>query len=131
MDIPNKYRFVDDDEYFRIYTKNDIKIDELYGKVLYLGMGDLYIPRKQPDAVIKTTIVEIDPEVIALNKPKIKPDWEIICEDAYTYKPTIYYDFIVADIWYLLQPKKHMEEFRKLYESYGDKIYFLEKIFIW
>lgn len=81
-------------------TRNDIRPEEWYGSVLYLGMGACYNPLKQSDRVTRTTIVEIDQRTIDFNKDKIKSEWIVICEDAYSLEPTEKYDFIFIDIWY-------------------------------
>lgn len=99
--IHDKYLLVKPHHWDYIYKlQNNIYPEEWYGSVLYLGMGSCYAPSKQSDNVIKTTIVEIDQKTINFNKDNIKPDWVIVCDDAFTFEPTEKYDFIFADIWY-------------------------------
>lgn len=61
-----------------------------------LGIGLILEPAlKQCDAV---TVVEINPDVIALVAPKF-PKVNVVQADIRTYKPTRLYDTIYLDIW--------------------------------
>lgn len=83
-----------------IYEINNINPKEWWGSILYLGMGMCYCPLEQSDRITKTTIVEIDQRTIDFNRDIIKPEWIVICDDAYEFKPIEKYDFIFVDIWW-------------------------------
>lgn len=126
-----KYNFTDD-FWERIYLNiNRIDPNKLFGSVLYLGMGTCYIPRLQSDNVIKSTIVEIDDDVIEYNKDIIKDSWEIIKADVYDYEPEFLYDFIFIDIFYHTTEKDNMEGLIYKYINFlkeSGKIFYLDSV---
>jgi spermidine synthase len=108
-------------------VRNNIHPEEWYGSVLYLGMGTCYNPLKQSNKVTKTTIVEIDQRTIDYNKDILKPEWNIICKDAYEFEPMEKYDFIFVDIWYQ-QVEGHIvdsliEKYKKHLSKKGQILY--------
>jgi hypothetical protein len=107
-----------DDLWERAYGLNDLHPENWFGSVLYLGMGACYIPRIQSHNVTKTTIVEIDQRTIDHNQFRIKPEWVIVCEDAYKFEPTEQYDFIFVDIWYHATPINVIDELVDRYRRY-------------
>jgi spermidine synthase len=99
-------------------VRNGIFPEEWYGSVLYLGMGMCYNPLKQSDKVTKTTIVEIDKRTIDFNKDKIKSEWVIICDDAFSFEPLEKYDFIFIDIWWQQVEAKIVDDIIERYKKY-------------
>jgi len=66
-------------KYFKI---SEVDIENFYGDVLYVGMGNAYGPRKQSDKVKSTTIIEYDPYIIKKYNI-LEKNWNIIEADAY------------------------------------------------
>jgi hypothetical protein len=95
----------------------DVSIHDFYGDVLYLGMGSLWIPRKQTDKVTSTTIIEIDSEIIKQFSHHLKPDWKLINTNAWTYEPIKSYDVIFADVWHNIID---YVEVKKMFDKYKD-----------
>jgi hypothetical protein len=117
--IHDKYLHLKPFHWKPIYVvRNNIHPEEWYGSVLYLGMGRCYNPLKQSDKVTKTTIVEIDQRTIDYNVDIIKPEWNIICEDVYKFKPTEKYDFIFVDIWYEQVESEVVDNLVEQYREY-------------
>jgi spermidine synthase len=106
---------------------NGIEPDKFSGSVLYLGMGTCIIPKLQSINVNKTTIVEIDENMIKFNKDNIKEDWIIINEDAYIFNTNEKFDFIFIDIFYEQTNKENLDilidKYSKLLNENGTLIY--------
>lgn len=126
-----KYNFTDD-FWERIYLNvNRIDPNKLFGSILYLGMGTCYIPRLQSDNVIKTTIIEIDDDVIDYNKDIVENSWKVIKADVYYYEPKLLYDFIFIDIFYQKTEKDIMEALIDKYIPFlkeNGKIFYLDSV---
>lgn len=121
------------DFWSRIYCDaNKIDPTSFYGSVLYLGLGDAFLIRKQSPNVTKTVIIENDPNVIQFNYKRGVPDnWEIIEADVYEYVPTENFDIVIVDIWYEVQNKDVVADLVKRYEPYlkeNGKIIYLPTI---
>ena len=130
----HKYIKIDFETYKRIYNECQIEFEKFHGSVLYLGMGDLFVPLNQSDKVKKTTILEIDKDVIEKNKEKIKKDWIIINEDAFNFITSDKFDIIFIDIWYSKVDEDILNFIINKYLKYLknnsiDNIYYLKKIF--
>lgn len=123
--LHDHYLLPDSDYWFVMYVlSNDIHPEDWYGSVLYLGMGSCYNPLKQSDKVTRTTIVEIDQRTIDYNKDRdrLKPEWTVICDDAFTFEPAEKYDFIFVDIWYSrLEDHQIVDNLVKRYRKYLTK----------
>lgn len=104
--------------YRDIYEINNINPKEWWGSILYLGMGMCYCPLEQSDKVTKTTIVEIDQRTVDFNKDIIKPEWTVICDDAYKFEPVEKYDFIFADIWWEQVESHVVDDLVERYKRY-------------
>lgn len=128
------YLYFSEDFLREMYLKvNKIEPDKLWGSILYLGMGNSFIPRLQSDNVIKTTILEIEDYVIEYNKKNdlLKKDWIIIKGDAYTYKTNEKFDFIFIDIFYEEIDSITMNSLIRKYKeylNYGGKILYLKSV---
>lgn len=113
---------------FELVT-NKFFIDNAFGDVLIfgLGLGMIIYPLLLDETVTSITVVEIDPNVIALIKPYILANdiyrKVIINEgDVYTYEsfmdPRVnVYDFIYFDYWDRISPRTagEMEYIKNLY----------------
>lgn len=86
------------------------QMEEAFGRVLVLGLGIGYYPFivSQKSNVSEITVVEIQPEVIALFEQNILPFFprrdkiKIIKADAFSYLKTVkdgQFDYCFADIW--------------------------------
>jgi spermidine synthase len=108
MNVNNKYCFLPKETYKRVYLDvNKIDPSSFYGDVLYLGLGDAFLPEIQSKNVLTTTIVEINENLVNQKRKLIETKgWKIIQEDAYMYVPEKKYDLIFADIWYQVQEKE-------------------------
>ena len=86
-----------------------------------LGLGcALSMALKNP-YIEKITVVEISQDVINLVSPYINDSRvQIICEDAYLYKPTENYDVVWHDIWDDIC-SDNLEGMAKLHRKYGRK----------
>jgi spermidine synthase len=93
---------VRDREWLPIYKVNDITPEVFKGSVLYLGMGSCLFPRLQNESVTKTTIVELEVDVINWNRNRnyIKEEWNIINQDAFEFETEERFDMIFIDIFY-------------------------------
>lgn len=112
-------------------VRNNIHPEEWYGSVLYLGMGMCYNPLKQSDKITKTTIIEIDQRTIDFNKDKLKPEWIIICNDAFSFEPTEKYDFIFVDLWWQQVEAQIVDDLVEKYKQYlteNGQIFYLKTI---
>ena len=83
----------------RYFKKSNFDIENFYGDVLYVGMGNAYGPRNQSKNVKTTTILEKYPEIIEkFNDPS--QDWNVIQGCAYKYDfKNQKFDIIMLDIW--------------------------------
>jgi hypothetical protein len=99
----------------KYFAKSNYDIENFYGDVLYVGMGNAYGPRKQSKNVKTTTILEKYPETIEKYNDT-SYNWDIIegCAYDYDFKDKKF-DIIVLDIWafYILQ-----EEYDTLVPKY-------------
>jgi hypothetical protein len=101
------------------FEKSDINVDEFYGDVLYVGMGNAWGPRNQSSNVKTTTIIEKFPDIIEKYNIPDK-NWNIILDDAYTVDLNdTKYDIIFIDIfaWFI-----EKEEFLNLYSKYSQHL---------
>lgn len=89
MNVNNKYCFLSKETYKRVYLDvNKIDPSSFYGDVLYLGLGDAFLPEIQSKNVLTTTIVEINENLVNQKRKLIETKgWKIIQEDAYMYVP--------------------------------------------
>lgn len=129
MENEHKYIYVDQDLLKTIYDKNNITPNDFYGDVLFIGMGDLYFPKKID--VNSITIVEKYSDVIELQKSKIPKEWTIIQEDGYVFETERKYDVIMLDMWYYMITKEELNQQIKRYMKFlndGGKILYLETI---
>lgn len=108
MNKNTDYCYLSIETYKRIYIDiNNIDPSSFYGDVLYLGLGDAFLPKMQSKNVLTTTIVEINENLINRKKKLVETkEWKIIKEDAYIYVPEKKYDLIFIDIWYQVQEKE-------------------------
>ncbi len=133
MNMSNKYFFISRETYRHVYIEaNKIDPSSFYGDVLYLGLGDAFLPENQSKNVLTTTIVEIDKNLIDQKIKLIKTKgWTIIHEDVYTYVPEKKYDLIFVDIWYDVQQKETVFGLVDLYKPFvkdTGKILYLNSI---
>ena len=99
-------------------------IDKGKGHVLVLGLGMGYVPfmLSLKDEVTSITVIEKDPEIIALFNKLIYPNFnkkekiKIIQDDAFNYlskkQKEAQFDYIFADLWH--DPEDGLELFVKL-----------------
>jgi predicted O-methyltransferase YrrM len=121
--------YSNDDILKKIYS--NIPIQEFKGSVMYVGMGSAWVPRQQPSNVYRTLIIEKDKEIIDKYSHLLKPDWEVVNEDAWMFYTEEKFDFIFIDIWNNLVLDKYMVIIESLYSKYlrpGGKILFLEQL---
>lgn len=89
-----------------------------------LGLGVIAVACLKKPEVDKVTIIEIDPDVIALVGPHLKKQFgkrvEIIQESAFDYQPPkgIRYGAVWHDIWDAIC-LDNWEEYKKLHRKYG------------
>jgi predicted RNA methylase len=101
---------------------NEIKPEDFYGDVLYLGMGSCFLPKRQTDNVLSTTIIEIDQSIIESNKAITNSkQWMVVNADVYDYQPDKTYDVIVVDIWFEVQSQTTVMELVNKYKKYLKK----------
>ncbi len=99
----------------RYFEKSKWDIENFYGDVLYVGMGNAYGPRNQSKNVKTTTILEKYPEIIEkFNDPS--QDWNVIqgCAYEYDFKDQKF-DIIMLDIWAKFI---FMKEYDKIYYKF-------------
>ena len=115
----HKYIYIENKNLQNIYNRNNIFTKDFYGKVLFVGMGNLFFPKKiNVDSI---SIIEKYDSVIELNKHKTPLDWTIYKEDAYTFETTEKFDVIMLDLWYYKIPKKEMDEMIEKYQKFLEK----------
>lgn len=113
------------------FKKSEIDIENFYGDVLYVGMGNAYGPRKQSDKVESTTIIEYDPGIIEKYNI-LEKNWNIIEGDAYKVDlKEKKYDFIFVDIFVFKIPRSKynfiLNKYNKHLKKEG-KIFFTKTI---
>lgn len=124
---------VRDKEWLPIYKINDITPEVFKGSVLYLGMGSCLFPRLQNESVTKTTIVELEVDVIDWNRNRnyIKEEWIVINQDAFKFETEERFDMIFIDIFYQTTTLEVMNQlvnkYNKMLNNDG-KISYLSKI---
>lgn len=99
----NQYLNKPDTLWQNIYwIHNGVDSRDFQGQVLYLGMGNCFLPRYQSSAVTNTVIVEYAPAVIEHNHKmhNLDKNWSTVVADAWQYTPDQKFDIIVVDIWY-------------------------------
>tara|TARA_R100001443_G_C3322811_1_gene170478 strand:+ start:505 stop:942 length:438 start_codon:yes stop_codon:yes gene_type:complete len=107
----------------RYFKKSDFDIENFYGDVLYVGMGNAYGPRNQSKNVKTTTILEKYPEIIKkYNDPS--QDWNVIQGCAYDYEfKNQNFDIIMIDIFaqfiYLDEYNKLLNKYKKYLKDNG------------
>jgi len=110
---------------------SDVPIQEFKGSVMYVGMGSAWVPRNQPPSVYRTLIIEKDKKIIDKFSYLLKPEWEVVNEDAWLFHTEEKFDFIFIDIWNSVILDKYMIMIESLYSNYlkpGGKILFLEQL---
>jgi len=115
-------------KYFKI---SEVDIENFYGDVLYVGMGNAYGPRKQSDKVKSTTIIEYDPYIIKKYNI-LEKNWNIIEADAYEVDlGENKYDFIFVDIFLFKIPRSKynllLTKYNKHLKKEG-KIFFIKTL---
>ena len=124
---------VRDREWLPLYKINGITPEVFKGSVLYLGMGSCLFPRLQNESVTKTTIVELEKEVIYWNTKRnyIKDEWNIINQDAFKFETEEKFDIIFIDIFYQTTTLEIMNLLIDKYSkvlSTGGKVLFLQNV---
>lgn len=110
--------------------------------VLGLGMGWQAANVALRDEVTKVTVIERDPEIVALAQeigvfeqlpPGARGKIEIVIHDAATWRPTERVDVLLVDIWEQTSAPNRIEEYRLLHEHIGArKAYFWgQEIQLW
>jgi len=123
------YLKIEDEIYEKIYSLNNIDATKFKGSVLYLGLGKCILPKFHTDKVTKTTIVEIDNDVI--NSVEVPEEYIIINSDAYEFNTEEKFDIILIDIWYQPVDKEVVDNIVEKYDNYlteTGKVLYLKSI---
>ncbi|MEA3061781.1 MAG: hypothetical protein QOJ94_1562 [Sphingomonadales bacterium] len=114
----------------------EIGIRAARGHVLILGLGLGWAAAATAcvPGVTRVTVVERDPEVIALHRaldifsqldPEARTKLEIVLGDAFDYRPSEPVDLMIPDIWQPLVGGDRVAEVRRMQASIGAKaLYF-------
>jgi 16S rRNA A1518/A1519 N6-dimethyltransferase RsmA/KsgA/DIM1 with predicted DNA glycosylase/AP lyase activity len=110
---------------------NNIRPEEFFGDVLYVGMGTCYLPKLQTDKVLSTTIIEIDQEIINYNQNTVEKNWNIIHCSADEFETENKYDIIMLDIWYRKTAQAEVFSLVEKYKTFlkpGGEVLYLKSI---
>jgi hypothetical protein len=128
-DDPHRYFNLSPDVYSQVYSTNGLVADELKGDLLFIGMGDLYLPGRVSSK--RVTIVEFYPEAIERNRPFLLPEWRVIEADGYLFIPDQDYDTIILDMWYFPVDQQIVLDQVDRYSKYlipGGKVVYLSSV---